>query len=145
MTDPTPRQRGRPTSNKNSNSQIVINIWSWAPDGARQQDRLTDWPSVVIHSLTHSLVNRNKYPVVRPSWALKSGLTDRLVVGRKVTLTLTLTYGGWNFSTTRSSPRMYGNDWTKGTKQNQNRWIQGNRLGHTQPFIQWVPGALSPG
>jgi hypothetical protein len=35
-------------------------------------------------------VNRNKYPVVRPSWALKPGLTDRLVVGRKVTLTLTL-------------------------------------------------------
>jgi hypothetical protein len=35
-------------------------------------------------------VNRNKYQVVRPSWALKPGLTDRLVVGRKVTLTLTL-------------------------------------------------------
>jgi hypothetical protein len=34
-------------------------------------------------------VNRNKYPVVRPSWALKPGLTDRLVVCRKVTLTLT--------------------------------------------------------
>jgi hypothetical protein len=36
-------------------------------------------------------VNRNKYPVVRPTWALKPGLTDRLVVGRNVTLTLTLT------------------------------------------------------
>jgi hypothetical protein len=24
-------------------------------------------------------INRNKYPVVRPSWALKPGLTDRLV------------------------------------------------------------------
>jgi hypothetical protein len=34
-------------------------------------------------------VNINKYPVVRPTWALKPGLTDRLVVGRKVTLTLT--------------------------------------------------------
>jgi hypothetical protein len=34
-------------------------------------------------------VNRNKYQVVRPSWALKPGLTDQLVVGRKVTLTLT--------------------------------------------------------
>jgi hypothetical protein len=33
-------------------------------------------------------VNRNKYPVVRPSWALKPGFTDRLVVGRNVTLTL---------------------------------------------------------
>jgi hypothetical protein len=28
-----------------------------------------------------------KYPVVRPSWALKPGLTDRLVVSCKVTLT----------------------------------------------------------
>jgi hypothetical protein len=37
-------------------------------------------------------VNRNKYPVVRASWALKPGLTDRLVVGRKVTLTLTIGY-----------------------------------------------------
>jgi hypothetical protein len=35
-------------------------------------------------------VNRNKYPVLRPTWALKPGLTDRLVVGRNVTLTLTL-------------------------------------------------------
>jgi hypothetical protein len=35
-------------------------------------------------------VNRNKYPVVRPTWALKPGLTDRLVVGRNVTFTLTL-------------------------------------------------------
>jgi hypothetical protein len=34
-------------------------------------------------------VNRNKYPVVRLTWALKPGLTDRLVVGRNVTLTLT--------------------------------------------------------
>jgi hypothetical protein len=34
-------------------------------------------------------INRNKYPFVRPTWALKPGLTDRLVVGRNVTLTLT--------------------------------------------------------
>jgi hypothetical protein len=34
-------------------------------------------------------VNRNKYPVVKPTWALKPGLTDRLVVGCNVTLTLT--------------------------------------------------------
>jgi hypothetical protein len=27
------------------NCQTVINIWSWAPDGARLQDLLTDWPS----------------------------------------------------------------------------------------------------
>jgi hypothetical protein len=35
-------------------------------------------------------VNRNKYPVVGPTWALKPGLSDRLVVGRNVTLTLTI-------------------------------------------------------
>jgi hypothetical protein len=33
-------------------------------------------------------VNSNKYPVVRPTWALKPGLTDRLVFGRNVSLTL---------------------------------------------------------
>jgi hypothetical protein len=33
-------------------------------------------------------VNRNKYQVVRPTWASKPGLTDRLIVGRNVTLTL---------------------------------------------------------
>jgi hypothetical protein len=33
-------------------------------------------------------VNRNKYPVVRPTWALNPGLTDWLVVSRNVTLTL---------------------------------------------------------
>jgi hypothetical protein len=27
------------------NGQSVINIWSWAPDGARYQDLLIDWPS----------------------------------------------------------------------------------------------------
>jgi hypothetical protein len=26
----------------------LINIWSWAPDGARRQDLLTDWPSVAM-------------------------------------------------------------------------------------------------
>jgi hypothetical protein len=30
------------------NCQRVINIWSWAPDGARHQDLLIDWPSVVM-------------------------------------------------------------------------------------------------
>jgi hypothetical protein len=30
------------------NSQIVINIWSWTPDGARHQDLLIDWPSVAM-------------------------------------------------------------------------------------------------
>jgi hypothetical protein len=30
------------------NCQTVINIWSWAPDGVRHQDLLTDWPSVAM-------------------------------------------------------------------------------------------------
>jgi hypothetical protein len=29
------------------NFQNIINFWSWAPHGARHQDRPTDWPSVV--------------------------------------------------------------------------------------------------
>jgi hypothetical protein len=28
---------------QNLNCQEIINIWSWAPDGARHQDWLTDW------------------------------------------------------------------------------------------------------
>jgi hypothetical protein len=41
-TDPSSRQRGRPTKKQDRNCQTVINIWSSAPDGARHQDLLTD-------------------------------------------------------------------------------------------------------
>jgi hypothetical protein len=37
-----------PHKNKKPNSQTVINIWSWAPDGTRHQDLLSDWPSVAM-------------------------------------------------------------------------------------------------
>jgi hypothetical protein len=30
------------------NCQTAINIWLWAPDGARHQDLRTDWPSVAM-------------------------------------------------------------------------------------------------
>jgi hypothetical protein len=30
------------------NCHTVSNIWSWAPDGARHQDKLTDWSSVIM-------------------------------------------------------------------------------------------------
>jgi hypothetical protein len=30
------------------NCQTAISNWSWAPDGARHQDLLTDWPSVAM-------------------------------------------------------------------------------------------------
>jgi hypothetical protein len=53
-----------------------------------------DLSSEEAHAIDKTILvnaNRNKYLVVRPTWALKPGLTDRLVVGRNVTLTLTLT------------------------------------------------------
>jgi hypothetical protein len=40
-TDPSSRQRGAPQK-QDRNCQTVINIWSWAPDGARHLDLLTD-------------------------------------------------------------------------------------------------------
>jgi hypothetical protein len=45
QTDPSSRQSGRPTKKKKKqdrNCQTVKNIWSFAPDGARHQDLLTD-------------------------------------------------------------------------------------------------------
>jgi hypothetical protein len=37
-----------PHKKQDRNCQTVINIWSWAPHGARHQDLLTDWPSVAM-------------------------------------------------------------------------------------------------
>jgi hypothetical protein len=37
-----------PHKEQDRNCQTVINIWSWAPDGVRHQDLLTDWPSVAM-------------------------------------------------------------------------------------------------
>jgi hypothetical protein len=37
-----------PPQKQDRNCQTVINIWSWAPDGARHQDLLIDWPSVAM-------------------------------------------------------------------------------------------------
>jgi hypothetical protein len=47
MTDPSPHQRGRPTS-KYRNCQTVLNFWSWAPDGARHQVWLTVGRNVTL-------------------------------------------------------------------------------------------------
>jgi hypothetical protein len=41
-TDPSSRQRGRPTRNKTVTVKKIINIWSRARDGTRYQDLLTD-------------------------------------------------------------------------------------------------------
>jgi hypothetical protein len=40
--------RGGAPQKQDRNCQIVINIWSWAPDGAWHQDLLTDWSSVAM-------------------------------------------------------------------------------------------------
>jgi hypothetical protein len=51
MTDPTSRQRGRPTETRQQLSENILptesNIWSQVPEWARYLDILTDWPSVV--------------------------------------------------------------------------------------------------
>jgi hypothetical protein len=46
LTRPLVREGAPPK--KDRNCQTVINIWSWAPDGARHQDLLIDWPSVAM-------------------------------------------------------------------------------------------------
>jgi hypothetical protein len=51
MTDPTSRQRGRPTKTKqqllDNNIRTESNIWSQVPEWARQLDIRADWLSVV--------------------------------------------------------------------------------------------------
>jgi hypothetical protein len=42
-----PVREGAPQK-QDRNYQRVINIWSWAPDGARHQDLLIDWTSVAM-------------------------------------------------------------------------------------------------
>jgi hypothetical protein len=46
---------------------------------------LTSYGAPAIDKIILLNVNRNIYLVVRPTWSLKPGLTDRLVVGRNVT------------------------------------------------------------
>jgi hypothetical protein len=51
------------------NCQKAINIWSWAPDGARHQDLPIDWPSVAMWILLITADNdsekRQTHPLVR--------------------------------------------------------------------------------
>jgi hypothetical protein len=62
----------------------VINIWSWGPDGARHQDLLTDWQSVVmwlwlwVSAVKYSEVSRWAvrgllWAVAVRSWLLRHG------------------------------------------------------------------------
>jgi hypothetical protein len=46
QTHPLVREGAPQTQDRNC--QIVINLWSWAPNGARHQDLLTDRPSVAM-------------------------------------------------------------------------------------------------
>jgi hypothetical protein len=48
QTHPLVIESGPSPKGEESNCQIVTNIWSWATDGARHQDRQTDWPSVAM-------------------------------------------------------------------------------------------------
>jgi hypothetical protein len=74
-------------------STLHVNLYIFTNNG-RTMTMTNDRPdlpsegSPIIDKTILVNVNRNKYQVVRPSWALKPGLTDRQVVGRKVTLTL---------------------------------------------------------
>jgi hypothetical protein len=45
---PRPLVREGASQKQDRNCQRVINIWSWAPDGARHQDLLVDWPSIAM-------------------------------------------------------------------------------------------------
>jgi hypothetical protein len=46
--DTRPLVREGAPQKQDRNCQIVIDIWSWAPHGARHQDLLTEWPSVAM-------------------------------------------------------------------------------------------------
>jgi hypothetical protein len=74
---------------------LILRLWRWRhvpPKRLLTFNGLHGIISQNIKILFQTIlvnVNRNKYPVVRPTWALKPGLTDLLVVGHNVTLTLT--------------------------------------------------------
>jgi hypothetical protein len=58
------------------NCQTVINIWSWAPDGARHQDLLTDWltdwQSVAMWLWLYLAVSPSRVRVKSPETAIRS-------------------------------------------------------------------------
>jgi hypothetical protein len=51
MTDPTSRQRGRPTATKTVNIKDMTRIWWWPPQGAQQQDGQTVSRNVTLTDL----------------------------------------------------------------------------------------------
>jgi hypothetical protein len=60
--------------------QAVINIWSWAPDGARHQDWLTDWLTV-SRTVLLTLTFKREYAGRHRSWVPHSSypkVTDDL-------------------------------------------------------------------
>jgi hypothetical protein len=72
-----PQKQGR-------NCQTVINIWSWAPNGARHQDLLTDWLTVSrndfdsdlwVRQLEDSSARYLQWETRKPAraWSLKHG------------------------------------------------------------------------
>jgi hypothetical protein len=147
MADPTSRRGGARHRKKNINSQIVTNIWSWAPDGARHQDRLTDWPSVVIHSLTHSLTHS------LVSWG---GIQTSADHNRKTTTWSCEQYRGLaktEPTTYFTLPGMWPR-WHNGISSNRcpgacecmmtHSWTQNSAEGHVISGVGWSLGYLPP-
>jgi hypothetical protein len=73
---------------QNSNCHTAINIWSWAPDRARNQDAMTDWSSVVMWlwlwlwpNLTyekHTSILRSKMYTIQKASLNKSRNNERI-------------------------------------------------------------------
>jgi hypothetical protein len=83
---------GGPTKT-GSNCQRVINIWSWAPDKARHQDLLIDWPSIIMW-----LLNCNQ--LAARMLSLKSGYKEKTIyvltsVARKRLAETIIDWGHW--------------------------------------------------
>jgi hypothetical protein len=72
MTNPSSVREGA-SHRRNHNCIRVTKIWSWAQDGARNQDRLTDWLTV----------GRDATLTLEPKWkcdALASALLRRVTI-----------------------------------------------------------------
>jgi hypothetical protein len=68
-----------PHKKQDRNCQTVINIWSWAPDGARHQDLLT-----VSHNVTLTLVKSETRVEVGSNTSVEAGLNTFTVTLRVV-------------------------------------------------------------
>jgi hypothetical protein len=97
------------------NGQTILNFWSWAPDGARHQDLLTDWPSVVMWLWLWCQV----------SWTLTSTKAVTRVEAESNTSTVTLrVIGGDGKRSLKSDKVKYGRE-SQGTRTQERLHWQG--------------------